>query len=208
MTQLASTRAATGALRISYEEFLVLPPDVHAEWVDGEVVFMPSVSEQHSATGGYLIQLLRSFFDEEPLGRVFYEPFQLRMAARPSGRAPDVMVLLSEHMDRLERLYIRDAADLVVEVVSPSNASTDYVDKLKEYEAAGVGEYWIIDPEGQEAAFFALGADGRFERIPADDSGIVRSRVLPGFWLKPAWLWERPPVRKVIAELMGEAERT
>jgi Uma2 family endonuclease len=35
---------------------------------------------------------------------------------------------------------------LVVEVVSPNQASRDYCYKLSEYAARGIDEYWIVDP--------------------------------------------------------------
>ena len=39
------------------------------------------------------------------------------------------------------------APDWVVEVVSPSSKRMDYLIKLFKYRAAGVREYWIINPE-------------------------------------------------------------
>jgi Uma2 family endonuclease len=39
--------------------------------------------------------------------------------------------------------------DLVVEILSPSTATTDLRDKRDDYRAAGVPAYWIVDPEGR-----------------------------------------------------------
>ena len=206
MTQLASyTEQLTGKPQVSYEEFLALPSDVHAEWVDGEVVFMPSVSELHSRMGSFLLKLLGILLDDHPVGRVFYEPFQIRMGGRPSGRAPDVIFLRTEHLDRLHRLYIEGPADLVVEIVSRGNASNDYIEKFQEYEAAGVQEYWIIDPEGPAADFFVLGSNGKYERVLADAEGVYRSTAIPGVWFRVTWLWERPGVRTILAEIEAMA---
>ncbi|MCC7364202.1 MAG: Uma2 family endonuclease, partial [Dehalococcoidia bacterium] len=36
----APERTASGYPRMTYEEFLALPDDLHAEWVDGEVCVM------------------------------------------------------------------------------------------------------------------------------------------------------------------------
>lgn len=206
MTQLATSPVAeSGYERMSYEEFLALPSDVHAEWVDGEVILMPSASRLHSALGAWLIALFGAYVGDHPVARIFYEPFQMRTAARPSGRAPDVMLLLNEHADRLQELYIEGAADLVIEVASPSNAATDYVDKLREYEAAGVPEYWIIDPQNSVADFFVLSAEGRYERTLPGADGIHRCTVLPEFWLRVSWLWERPAIRGVLAQIEAGA---
>ncbi len=207
MTQatISYTEQVSGKQRLSYEEFLRLPADLHSEWVDGEVVCMPSVSQQHSALGSFLIRLAGGFLEERPIGRLFYEPFQQRLPSRPSGRAPDLMVLLNEHAGRLRDLYIDGPADLAIEIVSPGNAATDYVDKFREYEAGGVSEYWIFDPVNQTADFFVL-ENGRYERRHPDAAGVYRSATLSDFWLKTEWLWEQPPVRALLAEILAPAE--
>jgi len=38
-----------------------------------------------------------------------------------------------------------DGADLVMEVVSPDDPQRDYIGKRRDYAAAGVSEYWIVD---------------------------------------------------------------
>ncbi len=38
------------------------------------------------------------------------------------------------------------APDFIIEIVSPGNASDDYIRKLYYYRNAGVREYWIVDP--------------------------------------------------------------
>ena len=46
------------------------------------------------------------------------------------------------------------APDWVCEILSPSNASTDRVEKLQTYFAAGVGHYWLVDPIGGSLEVF------------------------------------------------------
>lgn len=38
------------------------------------------------------------------------------------------------------------APDWIIEIVSPSTSSHDYILKLNLYANAGVREYWIVDP--------------------------------------------------------------
>lgn len=52
-------------------------------------------------------------------------------------------------------------------------------------------EYWLIDPERQQAEFYQLGEDGRY-RIAAAHEGSYRSLVLSGLELDVAWLWQEP----------------
>ena len=85
-------------------------------------------------------------------------------------------------------------------------------DKFYEYPAAGVREYWIIDPRpGKERAdFWVLDEDGRYRPVPIDEDGIYHSTVLSGFQLRPAWLWheELPDPLRTFAEIVGPSEVT
>jgi Uma2 family endonuclease len=197
------TQQLTGRPRISYEEFLALPMDaVHTEWVDGELVPMPSVSGAHQDVTHFLTMVFGLYLSERPVAVFRSDPFQIRADPRGPGRAPDLMVLLNEHLDRLHDLFIEGPADLIVEVVSPSGATRDYVEKFREYEAAGVPEYWVVDPQHGEAAFFIL-RDGRYEAAPLGAGGEFHSTVLPGFWVRAEWLWERPKASGLIAEMLA-----
>jgi Uma2 family endonuclease len=46
--------------------------------------------------------------------------------------------------------------DLLVEVLSPGNTDYDKVRKKNLYEKFGVKEYWIVDPDTQQASVFSL----------------------------------------------------
>lgn len=83
---------------------------------------------------------------------------------------------------------------MVGELISDESARRDRIDKLAEYGAAGVPEYWLFDPRPRQhrAEFYRLGAEGRYEAVLADAEGRYHSLVLPGFWLKPDWLWQDP----------------
>jgi Uma2 family endonuclease len=88
--------------------------------------------------------------------------------------------------------HFEGAPDLVMEIVSPDSVTRDWRDKYRDYEAAGVREYWVIDPLEQRMETFALDVNGSFGRISERD-GRIESTVLPGFFLRPSWLWERTP---------------
>ncbi len=54
----APERPPSGYPRMTYEEFLALPDDLRAEWVDGEVCVMPGISAEHNQVTSFLIALL------------------------------------------------------------------------------------------------------------------------------------------------------
>ena len=207
MTQLATfTGQLTGKDRVSYEEFLRLTDGMHAEWVDGGVIPGVAISRTHDDVHIYLLLVFGGFITERPLGKVQHDPFQMKTGPALPGRAPDLAFVANEHLDRLHETYLEGPADLAVEIVSPGNASTDYVDKYREYETGGVGEYWIIDPVNRVADFFVL-REGRFERAYADAEGVYRSAVVAGFGFRVAWLWERPPLSEVLREILAGESR-
>jgi Uma2 family endonuclease len=55
------------------------------------------------------------------------------------------------------------APDLIVEVTSPSTLKKDWNYKFNLYEAAGVREYWIVNPKEKVANVFILQPDGRYD---------------------------------------------
>jgi Uma2 family endonuclease len=178
--------------RMTYEQFLDwLDEETHAEWVDGEVVFMAPIHDDHSLVNGFLLSVVREFVHLKKLGKVFFEPFQMKTGPELPGRSPDLIFVSKRNLKRLHPTYLEGPADLAVEIISPGSRSLDRGDKFEEYEAGGVREYWIIDPKRKEADFFELGRDGRYRKMPLVD-GVFRSRVLKGFWLREKWLWQSP----------------
>lgn len=48
--------------------------------------------------------------------------------------------------EKLDGKRCNGAPDFIIEIVSPGNASDDYIRKLYYYKNYGVREYWIADP--------------------------------------------------------------
>jgi Uma2 family endonuclease len=179
---------------MTYEEFLEwADEDTRAEWLDGEVIVLMPPSLLHQRLIRFLSHLLGLFVALREVGEVLVAPFQMKLAFRPSGREPDLIFVAREHLDRLTRMYLDGPADLAVEIVSEDSRTRDRRDKYQEYEAAGVREYWLIDPDTRQAEFFGLGPEGRYQSLPVDEAGVFHSRVVPGFWLRVEWLWRDPP---------------
>jgi Uma2 family endonuclease len=116
----------------------------------------------------------------------------MKTGARLSGREPDILFIATANLARLTKTYVKGPADLVVEIISPESETRDRVTKYREYALGGVREYWLLDPDKDQFAFYRLNEEGRFEPIPPDSEGIVRSVVLAGLWLDLEWLQSRP----------------
>ena len=176
---------------LSYPEFLDwLDEDVHAEWVDGEIIVMSPASRLHQRLAGFLTAILKLYVEPRNLGEVIPAPFQMRTAGTLPGREPDLMFIAAARSDIVKDTFIDGSADVVVEIISRESRTRDSIDKFSEYENGGVGEYWLLDPENQIARFFTL-KDGSFEEIPVS-GGVFRSVRIPGLWIEESWLWAIP----------------
>ena len=177
--------------RMSWEEFLEwCDEDTHAEWVAGTVVVHSPANYRHQDLAGFLAALLRTYTETRRFGVVLTAPFQMKLGE--VSRSPDILFVAAGWRDRIKPTYLDGPADLVVEIVSPDSGVRDRGEKFYEYEAAGVREYWLIDPERQQAEFYQLGEDRHYRFVAPDEQGRYHSAVLSDFWLKPDWLWQQP----------------
>lgn len=188
---LSTSRQHDSPSYISYEAFLDwADEDTLAEWVDGVVVMVSPASVRHQLVATFLQELVTTFVKVHKLGVVLPPPFQMKLER--SGREPDLLYLANAHRDRMKETYLDGPADLVIEIVSPESAERDRGDKFLEYQDARIPEYWLIDPRMEQAEFYQLDSEGRYQNTPLDANGIYRSRIVPGFWLRLAWHWENP----------------
>jgi Uma2 family endonuclease len=83
---------------------------------------------------------------------------------------PD-LVVVCDPLKKSER-GVEGAPDLVVEILSPRTASKDTVRKRWAYEAAGVPEYLIIDPDERVGVLLHLDS-GRYQEAARVEWGAV-----------------------------------
>ena len=207
--QPATAPTAQGQpLRMSYEEFLAWSDeDMHAEWVNGEVIVQMPPKRPHQRVVAFLLQVMGLFIQLFQLGELLPAPFEMRATPDGPAREPDLIFIASEHLDRLSQERLSGPADLVVEVISDDSVARDRADKFYEYQEAGVREYWILDsrPGRERTDFYVLDEKGRYRPVPPDADGRYESTVLPGFWLYVDWVTsvEPPAILTALAQIVG-----
>lgn len=187
---------------VSFEQFLEwLDEDTHAEWVEGRVILKMPVSVKHLESSSILHAMLHAWIDYHQLGKVYTAPLQVKLTL-PDGsqrsREPDLVVVLHDRLAQLTEQYFDGAPNLIVEILSPSTRAVDRGEKFVEYEAAGVSEYWVIDPEREYAEFWQLDATSVYRAAFAGSAGVYRSREVAGLWLQVEWLWSQPSLLEVL----------
>lgn len=169
-----------------------------SEWVDGEVIVFVPPRVLHARALGFLSGILGWYVEAFGLGEVLQAPVELRLLPGRVSREPDLLFVAERHRDRIGARRVEGAADLVVEVVSDHSEARDRVDKLGEYQSAAIPEYWLVDPRPahHRSDFYRL-IDGVYRPVGLDADGRFHSVVVPGFWLRPEWLWREPlPTRR------------
>lgn len=87
--------------------------------------------------------------------RVYPAPFAVKLRAdRRTIVEPDISVICDRN--KLTDRGCTGAPDWIIEIVSPSNSSHDYILKLNLYANAGVREYWIVDPAKESIFVYYL----------------------------------------------------
>ncbi|EFH85426.1 Uma2 family endonuclease [Ktedonobacter racemifer] len=162
----------------TYEAYAAIPEDGHRyEVVNGVLYMAPSPNPKHQTIVVEILATLRSFVNEQGLGRVFVSPLDVELRYGNIVQ-PDVFVLLNEHLVASSRII--GAPDLVVEIAYPSTARHDLSEKLQAYAAAGVPEYWVVTPDAHVVEVLVLdrGIYRSLGIFIADD--VLPSQVLPG----------------------------
>ncbi|MGB7157751.1 MAG: Uma2 family endonuclease [Tepidisphaeraceae bacterium] len=163
------------------EDYLALSTNQLVELSDGSVEVLPMPTMRHQAIVQYLSNLLLAFAAAGDLGRVLFAPLRVRL--RPGKFAePDVVFMSAAHRQRMGNRFW-EGADLVMEVVSESeqDRQRDYIAKREAYAAAGIAEYWIVDPQQSLITVLTL-QNGAYQlRGEFRPGTIAISELVPGF---------------------------
>jgi Uma2 family endonuclease len=178
------------------DEYLALGADQLAEFDNGRVEFLPMPDELHQWISRFLFLALHHFVEERKLGQTYYSPLPVRLWD-VRYREPDI-VFLAKGRKRRKRVPI--GADLVVEIVNEGKAQRerDFEDKRRDYAAAGIPEYWIVDPESQTVTVLVLDGSEYAEHGSFGRDDVATSRLLSGFSISVDDLFNVPE------ELEGE----
>jgi Uma2 family endonuclease len=136
-------------VKLTFEQFLQeYPEDGRYELVDGEIVAVEATGA-HKSVARFLVKSFDREVERLGLNYVIDKDIVIRVVnarGREQGRNPDVSVVEGRIWEQYLNTYvgIREPLQLAVEVVS-TNWEDDYIDKLDEYQRAGISEYWIVD---------------------------------------------------------------
>ncbi len=160
-------------------DFDALPEGTLVQLIDGELMSSPAPTPTHQWIIMQLGGQLNGFVLNHKLGFVYSSPIDVYFL-EDEAYQPDIIFISHERLKQQpEKITI--APDLIVEVLSPSNAYHDLVHKKNVYEASGVKEYWIVDPREKTVEVFENRSGLFVLRVKANKTGTVSSALLAGF---------------------------
>ena len=129
------------------EDYYNLPENVRAELIDGHLIYNQAApSRIHQTILGELYLVIGQYIKSKGGScKVYPAPFAVKLKEdRNTIVEPDISIIC-DHNKLTEKGCV-GAPDWIIEIVSPSTSSQDYVRKLNLYMDAEVREYWIVDP--------------------------------------------------------------
>ncbi|GHV92056.1 hypothetical protein AGMMS50268_25590 [Spirochaetia bacterium] len=169
----------------TYADMLEWDEDLRAEIIDGEVYLMSPPARFHQEINSELHGQLWAFLKGKPC-KLYPVPFGVRLFPKEDLSddtvvEPDIVVVCDH--SKLDDRGCKGAPDLVIEILSPSNTQRDRIVKFRKYLAAGVREYWIVDPNQKTVEIHILKA-GQYVTTVYDATEEAPVSVLPGCKIK------------------------
>ncbi|MDY3918965.1 MAG: Uma2 family endonuclease [Candidatus Limivivens sp.] len=136
------------------EDIYNLPEGQRAELIDGQIYYVAPPSRVHQKISGKLYQIISNYIDSKKgQCEIYAAPFAVFLNDDDANYLePDISVICDK--SKLNDKGCKGAPDWIIEIVSPGNPMHDYITKLYKYQAAGVREYWIVDPRTQSITVY------------------------------------------------------
>ncbi len=145
----------------------------------------PGPRRIHQEISGELFAAIHNFLKNHNC-KVYDAPFDVRLPDDDEADdevltvvQPDIVVVCDEK--KLDDAGCRGAPDFIIEILSPSTASKDQIEKVALYEKHGVKEYWIVHPTDKILTVRLLDKTKKYQ-VPLiyDGEKVVEVNSLPG----------------------------
>ncbi|MDT0498798.1 Uma2 family endonuclease [Algiphilus sp. W345] len=175
----------------TYADYLKFPEDERWEIIDGVAYGMsPSPSDAHQSLSAEILAQVHAQLRGKQC-HVRAAPFDVRFNSADTSDSivqPDLLVVCDR--SKITPAGLIGTPDWVVEILSPSTASTDQITKRALYERYGVPEYWLVHPVDRILTIYRLDAGARYGAADIRElGGQTEVAAVPG--LEIDWdLWE------------------
>ena len=181
-----------------------MTPDQKVEFVDGEVILHSPAKNRHLDVTRNILMLLTPFVQMNCLGEVKSE--KCLCVFPRNDYEPDIVFFSKGKAASLTPETMKfPIPDLVIEVLSESTEHRDRGVKFEDFQAHGVGEYWLIDAEAEVVEQFRLRGPV-FELVLKSGTGEIRSEVVADFTAPIRAFFDGDENLAVLRGLMGQGQ--
>jgi Uma2 family endonuclease len=156
------------------------------ELADGRLQVKEPPDTPHGAAQANLTALLGMHVRQYKLGKVYGEVAFLAKRNPDTVRGPDAAFVRAERIAQVEKQWLREA-DLIIEIISPSNTKHLMEDKLRNYIGAGARLVWYVDPAKKDVTVHR--PDGSKTVLTGDDV-LSGEHVVDGFTCRVSEIFE------------------
>jgi len=166
----------------TYEHWLNFPDDGWKyEIINGVLYMSPAPTPKHQDVISELLILMRLYAKQHNLGKVLIAACDVKLPGQDVPFEPDIIFVRQANRHIIGPKRIDGVPDLVVEVLSPSNAHYDRKTKFNIYQQEGISEYWMVDYHAETIEIFIL-VEGTYHLMGKYSStDLVTSNQLAGF---------------------------
>ena len=165
------------------DDYYSLPENIRAELINGQIYYMSAPSRMHQEILGFMFNTIFSHINSQkgPC-KVYPAPFAVKLFSEDDRNVvePDISVICDPN--KLTDRGCTGAPDWIVEIISPTTASHDYIRKLNLYADAGVKEYWIVNPIDQSVWVYFLEQD-KFKATAYTFQGKIKVNIYDDLWI-------------------------
>ena len=164
------------------EDYYNQPESSKAELIDGRFYFHAAPSRIHQKILAELhITIGQYIKSRHGSCEIYPAPFAVKLSENKNTIVePDISVICDKN--KLTDQGCLGAPDWIIEIVSPSTSSHDYVRKLNLYLNAGVREYWIINPMEKNVLVYDL-EENRFKMNAYTFQDNIKAAIFEDLWI-------------------------
>ena len=188
----------------TFDDFCCLVKDGQkADLIEGVIYMASPDNTDANDLFVWLVSLMHDFSELHELGKVYGSRVAFKLDDTNSPE-PDIGYVGKKRLKQVKRGHVQGPPDLAIEIVSPESVERDYEKKRRQYQKFRVREYWIIDEIKQTMTVLRLARDGKYREVRAR-KGKFESKAMPGFWIRPEWMWPatRPRKTDALSELLA-----
>lgn len=154
----------------TYADYLSWPDNERIEIIDGSPYFQAAPSRIHQEILSELHRQIANFLIGKEC-KVYPAPFHVVFDLEDEANGwensknvcePDISIICDK--SKLDDSGCKGSPDLIIEIISPSTARKDKIEKFNLYERAKVKEYWIVEPQEKIVSVFTLEENQRYGR--------------------------------------------